>query len=158
MSIWAQIDEPVLRWLRETRDSPLTDARILELGLRTATERCEEVPGLTTEQVDQALIRLLEHGLIEGERGETSALANWANLRVTGSGLQVLGEWPDLDQLAGAVGLKLLLGELAIDARDPEDQSALRRLVGAIGEVGEGVALRTLSSAAAEVGEEASGG
>ena len=57
------------------------------------------------------------------------------------------------DQLASAVGLKLLLNELAAQAPETEDQSALRRLVGIIGEVGEGVALSTLNSAAAELGD-----
>jgi hypothetical protein len=81
----------------------------LELGLRASAEPSEEIAGLTTEQEDQALTRLLEYRLIAGERGETSAFAHWSGLRVTGRGMQVLGVWPDLDQLASAVCLKLLL-------------------------------------------------
>lgn len=158
VSTWTKVDEPVLRWLREEGSSFLPQAWGLELGLRGSAEPSEEIEGLTTEQEDQALTRLLEYGLIDGERGETTAFAHWLGLRVTGRGMQVLGEWPDLDQLAGAVGLKLLLNELAVHAPDTEDQSALRRLIGIIGEVGEGTALSTLNSAAAELGDEASGG
>ena len=129
----------------------------LKLGLRRSVEPPDEVPGLNSEQMDQALTRLLEHGLIDGRRGETIGYASWSGLRVTARGMQVLEEWPDLDQLTSAVGLKMLLNELAKSAADTEDQGALRRMVGVIGEVGEGIALSTLNTAAGDLGDELGG-
>jgi hypothetical protein len=115
------------------------------------------VPGLNSEQMDQALIRLFEHGLIDGRRQETTGYTSWSGLRMTAGGMQVLEEWPDLDQITSALGVKTLLNELAKSAMDTEDQSALRRLVGVIGEVGESVALSTLNTAAGDLGGELGG-
>jgi DNA-binding PadR family transcriptional regulator len=152
MSTWSETDEPLLRWVHEQPSSFIPETWILRLELRRYTKPSEEVPGLSTEQVDQALIRLQEHGLIDGERGEAIGFSSWSRLRVTALGLQVLGEWPDLDKLASAASLKLLLNELADAAPDSEDQSALRRLIGVAGEVGEGVVVSTLNNAAGELG------
>lgn len=157
MSTWTESDEPVLRWLQAEVPSFLPETWHLRLGLRDSVEPSEEVPELNTEQVDQALTRLQEHGLIAGKRQETIGYASWSGLRVTARGLQVLGEWPDLDQLTSAVGIKMLLNELAQSAGDPEDQGALRRMVGVIGEVGEGVALSTLNAAAGDLGGDLDG-
>ena len=51
----------------------------------------------------------------------------------------------------------MLLGELAKSAAETEDQGALRRMVGVIGEVGEGVALSTLKTAAGDIGGDLGG-
>lgn len=158
MSTWTESDEPVLRWLQAQAPSFLPQTWRLELGLRDSVEPPDEVPGLNSEQMDQALTRLLEHGLIAGRRQETIGYAYWSGLRVTARALQVLGEWPDLDQLTSAVGVKMLLNELARSAGDAEDQGALRRMVGVIGEVGEGVALSTLNAAAGDLGADLDGG
>lgn len=157
MSTWAKSDEPVLRWLRDQGSSFLPETWHLQLGLRRSVEPSEEVPGLDSEEVDRALTRLFEHGLVDGRRQESIGFASWSGLRVTARGLQVLGEWPDLDQLTSAVGIKMLLGELAESASDSDDQGALRRMVGVIGEVGEGVALSTLNKAAGDFGSELGG-
>ena len=157
MSKWSEIDEPVLEWLHAQSSSALPQPWQLRLGLRREVEPPEEVPGVDSEEMDQALVRLEEHHLIAGRRQETIGYAYWSGLRVTARGMQILGEWPDLDQLTTAVGLKLLINELADAAGDVNDQSALRRLVGVIGEVGEGVALNTLNSAAGELGGELRG-
>jgi hypothetical protein len=119
--------------------------------LRDSVEPPDEVAGLDSEHLDQALVRLLEHGLVDGKRQETIGFASWTGLRVTARGMQVLGEWPDLDQLASAVGVKMLLNELAKSAPN-EEQSSLRRMVGVIGDVGEGVAMSTLNATAADLG------
>lgn len=154
MSTWTERDKPVLRWLREQGSSFLPEPWNLRLGLRDWVEAPEEVPGLTSQQMDQALVRLLEHNLIDGRRQEAIGFASWSGLRLTAQGMQVLGEWPDLDQLTSAVGMKMLLNELAKSAADSEDQGALRRMVGIIGEVGEGIALSTLNTAAGDLGGE----
>jgi hypothetical protein len=51
----------------------------------------------------------------------------------------------------------MLFNELAKSAADPEDQGALRRMVGIVGEVGEGIALSTLNTAAGDLGGELGG-
>ena len=151
MSTWTDSDEPVLRWLRNQGSSFLPEPWSLRLGLRDSVEPPDEVAGLDSERLDQALFRLLEHGLVDARRQETIGFASWTGLRVTARGMQVLGEWPDLDQLASAVGVKMLLNELAKSAPN-EEQSSLRRMVGVIGDVGEGVAMSTLNAAAADLG------
>jgi len=157
MSTWTESDEPTLRWLRDQGSSFLPETWNLQLGLRQSVELAAEVPGLDSEQMDRALTRLHEHGLIDGRRQETTGYASWSGLRITARGMQVLGEWPDLDQLTSAVGMKMLLDELAKSAADTEDQGALRRMVGVIGEVGEGVALNALNTAAGDLGGEVGG-
>lgn len=158
VSTWSDIDQPVLAWLHAEPSSYIPEAWRLKLGLRRCVEPSEEVEGLSTEQVDQSLLRLQGHGLIDGERLETVGYAYWSRLRVTGFGLHVLSEWPDLDQLASAAGLKLLLQELANAAPDPEDQGALRRLLGLAGEVGDGVVTSTFNAAAGQAGSELADG
>jgi hypothetical protein len=154
MSTWIECDEPVLRWLREQGSSFLPETWDLKLGLRDSVEPLDEVSGLNSEQMDQALTRLFEHGLLDGRRQETIGYAFWSGLRMTA---QVLREWPDLDQLTSAVGLKMLFNELAKSATDTEDQGALRRMVGIVGEVGEGIALSTLNTAAGDLGGDLGG-
>lgn len=151
MSTWTDSDEPVLRWLRNQGSSFLPEPWSLRLGLRDSVEPPDEVAGLDSERLDQALVRLLDHGLVDARRQETIGFASWTGLRVTARGMQVLGEWPDLDQLASAVGVKMLLNELAKSAPN-EEQGSLRRMVGVIGDVGEGVAMSTLNAAAADLG------
>jgi hypothetical protein len=153
MSTWSEI----LQWLQSRPSSALPQPWQLKLGLRREVEPPDEVPGVNSEEMGGALIRLEDHGLIAGRRQETIGYAYWSGLRVTASGMRVLGEWPDLDRLTTAVGLKLLIYELAEAAGDVNDQGALRRLVGVIGEVGEGVALNTLNGAAGALGDELSG-
>jgi hypothetical protein len=157
MSTWSEIDERVLNWIQSQPSSALPQPWQLKLGLRREVEPPDELPGVNSEDMDEALIRLDQHGLISGRRQETIGYAYWSGLRVTASGMQILGQWPDLDRLTTAVGLKLLINDLAEAAGDADDQGALRRLVGVIGEVGEGVALSALNSAAGALGDELSG-
>jgi hypothetical protein len=107
------------------------------------------VPGLDERQVDGALIRLNDDGLIDGKRQDYMALAVWSRLRVTGRGLQVLGEWPELDRLNSAEGLRLLLDRMADEIEDPEERSRMKRLIGFLGSIGDGVVEKTLNDAAA---------
>jgi hypothetical protein len=57
-----------------------------------------------------------------------------------------LGEWPDLDRVASAQGLTVLLAELADEASDADDKKALRRTAGAIGRLGEGIVNSTVEA------------
>jgi hypothetical protein len=148
MTRWEEVDEPVLRWLTEQRSS-FIDGWGLELTIRPEPAPSEEVPGLDERQIDGALIRLKDHGLIDGNRLETSALAVWSRLRVTGVGQQVLGEWPELDRLNSAEGLRLLLDRLAEETEDPEERSRLKRLIGFTVSIGDDLVEKTLNDVAA---------
>jgi hypothetical protein len=77
----------------------------------------------------------------------------WSQLRVKADGLIILGEWPDLDRVASAQGVVVLLTELAAETTNPEDQKTLRRAAGAVGRLGEGI----VDSALEAVGEELAG-
>lgn len=153
MTVWSDIDEPVLRWLL---DQPPCAVRpwILQLDLRPP-QPAEELQGrIDSDAFDAALQRLLDHGLIDGTRGETIGHATWSRLRVTAQGLQVLGEWPDLDLASSRDGLGAVLDLLAESADDPDDRAALRGAVGIVGSIGEGVVLKTLDAAGDELGRD----
>jgi hypothetical protein len=145
---WEEVDEPVLCWLAAERSS-FIDGWQLQLTIRPDPPPSEEVPELDERQVDGALIRLRDHGLVDGNRLETSAFAVWSRLRVTGVGQQVLGEWPELDRLNSAERLRLLLDRLAEETEDAEERSRLKRLIGFLGSIGDGVVEKTLNDAAA---------
>jgi hypothetical protein len=74
----------------------------------------------------------------------------WWRLRVTGLGLQVLGEWPDLDRIASAVSIRNVLVELSNDAL-PEEQKALKRAAGLLGRT----SAEAVRDALAELGSDA---
>src|SRR4051812_32993505 len=125
MSTWSDVDEPVLRWVGSLDSTFLPQPIGFRLGLRDGIEDpSEEVPSLSSELVDESLRRLLDHGLISGRRKEAIGFADWARLRITGQGRQVLGDWPDLDRVASVEGMQLLLDALADEAKDPPTRTA----------------------------------
>jgi hypothetical protein len=153
LTIWADIDEPVLRWLAGPPDAKRPWR--LELTLRPEPEPAEELEGaIDTRQFDDALIRLRDFGLVAGERREAIGYASWWQLRVTGQGLQVLGVWPDLERLTSAAGLSALLDGVADEAEGGDDKRALRRTAGLIGQLGDGIVMKTLEAAGDELGRE----
>jgi hypothetical protein len=146
---WSEIDEPVLHWLL-ARDEDEGWTGRLQLPLRPQPEPRPEIgPALDSRQVDEGLHRLLDHGLIDGERTD-AGYARWTRLRLRARGLILLGEWPDLDSVASFNGLQALVAILAEQATNYEDQSALRRTAGAIGRLGEGIVESTITSVATE--------
>ncbi len=81
----------------------------------------------------------------------TTHYARWSQLRLTAHGLVLLGEWPDLDRVASAQGLTVLLAELAEEAGDTDDKKALRMAAGAVGRLGEGIVSSTVESLGTEL-------
>ena len=152
MTTWSEVDEPVLRWLADFGPTFIPQGWQFQFALRDYAEPAEEVEGLTSEQMDQALTRLFDHGLIDGRRTETIGYSIWTRLRVTALGLQLLGEWPELDRLANAEGLRLLLTALADQADTPEEGKALRRTVGVLSKLGDQIVEKTLNDVAGEAG------
>jgi hypothetical protein len=152
MSTWDEVDERVLRWLFEQDSNPDWGGRTDNLVLRPAPEPQPAFAGdLDARQVDEALTRLQGYDLIAGERGATTHHAYWSRLRVKAKGLILLGEWPDLDRVASAQGLTVLLVELANEAQDPDDRTALRRTAGAVGRLGDGIVNSTIESLGGEL-------
>jgi hypothetical protein len=147
VTTWTEIDEPILRWFLEREEDPEWTGR-LHLTMRPQPEPLPEFGGLDNMQVDAALVRLQDHMLISGERTETTGYARWSWLRLRAEGLILLGEWPDLDQIASAIGLQTLIAALADDVDDAEDRRSLRQTAGAVGRLGEGVIEETIASIA----------
>ena len=106
-------------------------ATLLDLELRDP-EPFEGIPGLTSRDVEESLLRLLSDGLIDGMESAAFGNSTWSRLRVTARGLIVMGEWPDLDRVATAASLHRLLRALSEDAPE-DDQTALRRAAGVVG-------------------------
>jgi hypothetical protein len=127
----------------------------LDLELRQP-EPFDPVPGLTSGDVQKALLRLRSHGLIDGTEIAAFGNSTWTRLRVTAPGLIVLGEWPDLDRVASAAALHRLLRELSDDAPE-EDQTALRRAAGVVARTADDVLRGTAADVAGSLGEEAAG-
>lgn len=125
---WSDVDERVLRWVSElppTLDQP---SEIPEYPT-WEPQPFPKIDWLDTRQVSDALYRLRSHGLVAGEDQDMGRAVLWWRLRATSRGLQVLGEWPDLDQLASAVSVRNVLLQLARNA-PPDRQKPLKRAAG----------------------------
>ena len=134
------------------RSDEAWNGRIEELTLRPNPVARPELGGdLDSRQIDEGLQRLVDHRLIDGSRVETIGYAHWTRLRLRGKGLIVLGEWPDLDRVAGAAGMQTLLAALAERAESPDDKSVLRQTAATVGRIGEGIVEQTLGSIGADL-------
>lgn len=126
-TIWERVDLPVLRFVAA-----------LDYNVSWRLDRgvpSEELPSLLGDEVDSALSRLLDHGLIAAhQRAETSGYFLWYRLRPTPDGLRVLGEWPPSAQADFGAALVHLLRDLAVTS-DEEHAKPLRRAAGAVGRV-----------------------
>jgi hypothetical protein len=151
MTIWQEIDEPVLRWVASLPST--LSMEMFELALVEPVP-FEAIPGLDSRQVHDALSRLGSHGFIDGRESPSMQKTVWNALRVTAQGLTVLGEWPDLDRVASATAIHRLLGALAEGAPDDE-KSALRRAAGVISRTADEVIEGTVADIAASAGREA---
>jgi hypothetical protein len=152
VSIWDEVDDPVLRWLLAQEADPQWTGMLRDLPLRPKPEPQPAFDGdLDSLQVDDALTRLRDHGLIAAERGETTHYAIWSQLRVKADGLIILGEWPDLDRVTSTQGVVVLLTELAAETTSSDDKKSLRKAAGAIGRLGEGIVDSALESLGGEL-------
>ena len=124
MTRWDEIAEPVLRWV-QTYPSFLAKPQFLTLPIGEPTA-FEEIKGLDSRQVNDALQRLQSRGLISGQKDDFGREVLWSKLRLTPDGLRYLDEWPDLEQLETASALNAVLGQLASGAPE-DDATALRR-------------------------------
>lgn len=131
MTTWETIDEPVLRWVAAL-PGPLVHHDIHEFN-RSDPEPFDPIPKLDSAQVASGLLRLSSSGLIGGRFDDLGSTVMCWHLYVAPRGLQVLGEWPDLDAVASAVGMRRLLLALAEQASDSTEQGALKGAAGLVG-------------------------
>jgi hypothetical protein len=157
-NLWTRVDEPMLRWVASL---PSTLAGHSVRYAVTAAEFDEAVPGITGVEAEASFTRLLGAGLITAsDRGGTMGPQRrdiLSNVRVTATGLVLLGEWPDTDRIATAAGIHHLLRAAAEQAPQGE-RSALRRAAGLVGRTADGVVRDTLMQTAGAAGEDLAGG
>src|SRR4051794_26638780 len=110
--MWDRVDLPVLEWVAEAA-----------YDLRWRFDRgkpTDELPELSGDEVDAALRRLEDHGLVAKlERVETIGFFEWIRLRPTADGLRVLGEWPPTEEADMGAALVVLLRSLAAEEAEP---------------------------------------
>lgn len=151
-TLWDRVDEPVLRWVASL-GSAMSEGSRVDLELRKP-HPFPGISGLTSQDVQESILRLRSHGLIDATEAAGMQHSTWTRLRVTAQGLIVLGEWPDLDRVATAASLHRLLRALSEDA-PKEEQTALRRAAGVVSRTADEVLRGTVADMAGAVGEEA---
>lgn len=128
MSTWTDVDERVLRWLASKPPVLEQPSEIPSFAISEPVP-FEEIEGVDSREVSDALYRLLMHGFIAGGEDNIGNFTMWWQLRLGPKGLQYLGEWPDLDRVASALSIRNILLELAKEA-PAEEQKALKRTAG----------------------------
>jgi hypothetical protein len=115
----------VLAALASPRDGTLRDG-VMFLG----PGRPDQLGlGLDAGVVHDALLALADVGYVDWESWEYSlpAGASLGGLRVTGAGMQALGQWPALHTITTPASLAHLLEALADYAADAEKEGTLRQ-------------------------------
>ena len=153
-TLWARVDEPLLRWVLSLPPSLVAD--LVDLKEREP-EPFPHVKGLDTREANDGLYRLHLSGLIEGNDSPSMASTTWSRLRVTARGLIVLGEWPDLERVVSAASLTTLLRRLAEEAPE-EHRSALERTAGVLSRTADEALKGTAADIARTLGKEAASG
>ena len=151
---WEDLELPVLRWIHTT---PPEDTGGVDTGdLRPGNNPAKVLPEVTESQLDEALRRLEQYGLIVGMRGETSGLVFWMQLRVTANGLRLLGEWPPAEGATINEALAAVLRRLAPELSE-EGATAARRAGSALAKIPAGAVYDVLKEQAHRLGEDALG-
>jgi hypothetical protein len=124
VSIWERRDLPVLRFLNE---HPPYQAMLETNWL--GEEVHPDFPHLTHAEVEGAVQTLHDAGYVawKGEQTDGSGGRLRFDFLVTGSGKQVLGEWPRFDALGEPGELAAVLERLAELAPTEEEASNYRR-------------------------------
>jgi hypothetical protein len=136
VTVWAERDEPVLRFLNE---QPPADGILWTNWL--SEQPHADVPALTEAQFERAIETLHDAGYVtwEYQEGEGSGGRFRQGFFVTGAGKQVLGDWPRFDALGQPQELATLLDALADLAPTEEEASNYRRAAGVLRRVAPGV-------------------
>ena len=124
MSLWANRDLPVLRFLH---DHPPYHG-MLETN-RLSEKPHSDLLQLTEQDVHLAVQTLHDAGYVDfvNRESESSGGVLWQDILVTGAGKQVLGEWPLFEALGSPAELAAILDRLAEMAATDEEESNLRK-------------------------------
>jgi len=144
---WDELELPVLQWVHEQ-----TWAQPGELH-HLGDDGSVALPQFSEAQVDEALLRLLEYGLIAGKRDE-ALVVWWSNVRPTANGLRVLAEWPPVEAAAINDTLARILRAIAGDLND-DDATATRRAGSALSKMSSGVVMDIVTDRLKALGEDA---
>jgi hypothetical protein len=130
MSAWEKQALPVLRALAEPQDHHLKDG-VLFVG---PAERGRETLGVDIEEGElfEVLFQLRDLGYVEfsDPMYESGPGAAFSDLRITGRGLQVLGEWPRFEAMVSPATIAEVVERLAEFAPDDDQRSRLQRVAG----------------------------
>jgi hypothetical protein len=140
-TMWTDVDGPVLRLIANQEGESRVD--------RGDVVRSGEWDGTT---VTRSLVRLRDAGLVDIDIAETMANGEYfvmEGIRVTGLGLQRLGEWPpNKVSVAELSDLVRYLEDLADAQDDPEAASRLRAFASWLGDLGQAGAAQLLAALA----------
>ena len=137
----------MLQWVHESAWAQPGKLQHLEPG-----QRSEVLPQFTDAELDDALRRLSDHGLIEGQRTE-ALVVWWTNVRPTADGLRVLAEWPPLEAATINVTLARVLRALA-GSLDEEEATAAKRAGAAVSKMSGDVVLDVVQERLKKLGED----
>jgi hypothetical protein len=154
LTTWETTDERVLHWVFSLppvigRDRPNGGLYVFP---KTTSEPCRDIGGLDSRDVANALDRLHSFGLITANTHDLGREAHWWNLRLSADGLRLLGEWPDYDQLATAVGIRSVLLHLS-KAAPRDDASVLKKTAGIVARAGDDAVRELVTEATKDVME-----
>lgn len=157
MSAWDEQALPVLRALEDPQDYHLKDG-VLFVGLG---ERGVETLGVDMEEGElfETLFQLRDLGYVEfGEPTyETGPGAAFMDLRITGRGLQVLGEWPRFEAMISPATLAEIVDRLAEFAPDEEQKQGFQRVAAYLRSKGAGGLKATAIAAGAQLARNLAG-
>lgn len=126
---WEERALPVLQALRN-RDAPYGAAGVVMLGHGHDNDLGLDLSG---REIEGTIWQLGDTGYVE--YGEVHHIGGggtmFSDLRVTGRGLQVLGEWPRFEAMISPATLAALVDRLA-EYATPEEADQMHRAAGAI--------------------------
>jgi hypothetical protein len=132
-SRWEEQALPLLVALRQATDRHVREG-ILMLGYRDAASLGLDLP---VSVILATLFQLGDLGYVEYDNiqlaGGGGAIVT--GLRVTGRGLQVLGQWPRFEAIVSPATLATLIEQLA-DYASPEESPPMRRAAAAVRRMG----------------------
>ena len=123
---WTDRAMPVLRALHAPTDPQFVQTRTLSVGRGRGTKTLDV--GLSDDALYDTILQLRDAGYVEYDdiTFHHPAGAHVFGLRVSGRGLQVLGEWPRFEQLISPLTMAALLEQLA-DFVPEEEAEPMRR-------------------------------
>jgi hypothetical protein len=127
VSAWEEQALPILRVLKDPQDPYLRDG-VLSVG------RGEGARALQLEIDEGALfetlfqLRDLRYVEFSDPEYDSGRGASFSDLRITGRGLQVLGEWPRFESMVSPATLAEAIDRLAEFAPDDEQRILFRRV------------------------------